>query len=97
MWQIINKETGKFNKTNQNISLKIDSKNPQYISEQFNAFYINSFKNILTQIKQGRYGQNCQIKINYNTISMFVSQVTEEEQEEVNKLKDKFSAGYENN
>ena len=62
MWQIINKETGKFNKTNQNVSLKIDSKiitNPQYISEQFNAFYINSVKNILTKIKQGRYGQNC--------------------------------------
>ena len=44
---IINKETGKFNKTNQNTAHKIDSKiitNPQYISEKFNAIYIKCQK-----------------------------------------------------
>lgn len=44
---IINKETEKFNNTNQNIAHKIDSKiitNPQYISEQNNAIYIKCQK-----------------------------------------------------
>jgi hypothetical protein len=43
LWQIIKKETGNCYKTNQNVSLEIGSKlatNSQYISYQFNAFFV---------------------------------------------------------
>jgi hypothetical protein len=42
LWQIIKKESGNYQKTNQNVSLKVGSMivtNPQYISHQVNAFF----------------------------------------------------------
>jgi hypothetical protein len=97
-WQIINKESGNCHKTNRNISLEIGSKlvtNPQYISYQFNAFFVESVDRMINQKKDCKYGCVFVSNIIHNPNSMFLLPVTEEEVQKVtSKLKGKFSAGY---
>jgi acetylglutamate synthase len=68
MWQLINKEIENFNKINHNIVLKKGSKiitNPQYIAEQFNAFFVDSVENLVVPNNHNKCGETPESKVNY--------------------------------
>jgi hypothetical protein len=98
LWQVIKKEVGNNQKANPNISLEIDSisvSNPQYISHQFNSFFIENVDRMINVNKDQNHRCVSFSNITHNRNSMFLVPVTEDEVQKVtSKLKGKFSAGY---
>jgi hypothetical protein len=94
-----NKERiSKLSKTNENISLDIGSMsvtNPHHISYKFNAYFVDNVDRILYLNKVYKQGHVPINNIIHNPHSMFLVPVTEEEVHKVtNKLKVKYSVGY---
>jgi hypothetical protein len=70
-----------YQKTNQNISLKTGFMivtNPQYISHQFNAFFIENADRLVNQNKDSKFGHTVNNRI-LNCSSMFLIPIAEEE------------------
>jgi hypothetical protein len=69
--------------------------NPQHLSYQFNAYFMDSVDRILNLNKDDKQGRLPLNKISLNPNSMFLVPITEEEVLKVmNKLKGKYSSGY---
>jgi hypothetical protein len=102
LWQIMKKESGNYQKTNQNISSKIVSMivivtNPQYIPHEPNAFFflVEIVDKMLNENKGYNFGHDTVNNKILRSNSVFLAAVTEEEVLNVtSKLKDKFSAGW---
>jgi hypothetical protein len=69
--------------------------NPQHISYQFNAYFVDNVDRMLNLNKVYKHGHVPVNNIIHNPLSMFLVPVTEEEVYKVtSKLKGKYSAGY---
>ena len=73
---------GKLHISNQDIELKTDSGkiiNPRTVADTLNSFYIDCTEYLLLQNKSYINGQTSETKIKYNSNTMFVYPVTEDE------------------
>jgi hypothetical protein len=69
--------------------------NPQHISYQFNAFFVDNVDKLINLKKDCNHDYVSVNNVIQNPNSLFLLPVTEEEVQMVtNKLKGKFSAGY---
>ena len=98
IWQVINKEIGKISSNNSNIQLRNNKEvvtDPKIITEKFNSYFINIVNDFLNKNSSIRTQQTFQHDTKTCPRSMFAPPVTENEIEKViNKLKGKFSAGF---
>jgi hypothetical protein len=68
--------------------------NPQHISYQFNAFFVDNVDKFINLKKDCNYDYVSVNNIIQNPNSLFLVPVTEEVQKVTSKLKGKFSVGY---
>jgi hypothetical protein len=72
----------------------ISVSNPQYISHQFNAYFIENVDRMTHVNKDQNHGYVFLSNITHNSNSIFLIPITEEVLKVTSKLKGKFSAGY---
>jgi hypothetical protein len=100
LWKIMKKESGNYQKTNQNMSSKIVSMivivtNPQYIPQELNSFFVENVDKMLNENNGYNFGHDTVNNKILKSNSVFLAPVTEERVLNVtSKLKDKFSAGW---
>ena len=98
IWQVINKGIGTISSNNSNIQLRNNEEvatDPKIITEKFNSYFINIVNDFLNKNNSIRTQQTFQHDIKTCPRSMFAPPVTEIEIEKIiNKLKGKFSAGF---